>query len=151
MGNQTSQCFALYYLDGIDRILKEKFHLRWYCRYMDDGIAISGEKSLLEEALKSIVGKLYKNGLTLNNKTKINGVCTGFKFLGLSYSYFGKGAIKVKLDHNSRSRIKDKLSKSNLPFYKSYFANFSEHRFLIATCSGKGLWILRKFNIRFLG
>ena len=36
MGNQTSQWFALYYLDGMDRLVKEKHRIRHYTRYMDD-------------------------------------------------------------------------------------------------------------------
>ena len=28
LGNQTSQCFALYYLDGFDRIIKEKYRTK---------------------------------------------------------------------------------------------------------------------------
>lgn len=36
LGNQTSQWFALFYLDGMDRIIKEKMHIKYYSRYMDD-------------------------------------------------------------------------------------------------------------------
>ena len=40
IGNQTSQWFALYYPDPMDRIIKEKMHIKYYVRYMDDGILI---------------------------------------------------------------------------------------------------------------
>lgn len=40
MGNQTSQWFAIYYLDGLDRIVKEKFRMKYYTRYMDDCIIL---------------------------------------------------------------------------------------------------------------
>lgn len=49
MGNQTSQWFALYYLDSLDRLVKEKLRIRYYSRYMDDMILIhrqSGKKRL---------------------------------------------------------------------------------------------------------
>lgn len=36
LGNQSSQWFALYYLDRLDRIVKEKYRIRYYTRYMDD-------------------------------------------------------------------------------------------------------------------
>lgn len=32
MGNQSSQCFALLYLDRIDRIIKEKLRVKHYVR-----------------------------------------------------------------------------------------------------------------------
>ncbi len=40
LGNQTSSWFALYYLDGLDRLIKEKLQIRYYTRYMDDEILI---------------------------------------------------------------------------------------------------------------
>ena len=47
LGNQTSQWFALYYLDPMDRIIKEKMHIKYYVRYMDDGILIHESKEVL--------------------------------------------------------------------------------------------------------
>lgn len=44
MGNQTSQWFALYYLDPMDRLIKEKMRIKYYIRYMDDGILIHESK-----------------------------------------------------------------------------------------------------------
>lgn len=35
IGNQTSQWFGLYYLDEIDRLIKEKLRIKYYVRYMD--------------------------------------------------------------------------------------------------------------------
>ncbi len=34
MGNQTRQWFVLYYLDGLDRLVK-KLGIQYYSRYMD--------------------------------------------------------------------------------------------------------------------
>ncbi len=36
MGNQSSQWFALYYLDRLDRFIKERLKVKYYVRYMDD-------------------------------------------------------------------------------------------------------------------
>ena len=44
MENQTSQWFALYYLDGLDRLVKERYRRKYYTRYMDDCIIICEEK-----------------------------------------------------------------------------------------------------------
>ena len=36
LGYQTSQLFALLFLDDFDHFVKERLHIRWYGRYMDD-------------------------------------------------------------------------------------------------------------------
>ena len=51
MGNQTSQWFALYYLDGLDRLVKEKLRIRYYTRYMDDMILLHHDREVLKQAL----------------------------------------------------------------------------------------------------
>lgn len=51
MGNQTSQWFALYYLDGLDRLIKEKLRIKYYTRYMDDMILLHPDKNYLKECL----------------------------------------------------------------------------------------------------
>lgn len=68
MGNQTSQCFALYYLDNIDRLIKEKYRIRGYVRYMDDGVVISNDKGLLHELLLDLRKETSKLKLELNIK-----------------------------------------------------------------------------------
>jgi len=44
LGNQTSQWFALYYLDEIDRFIKEKLQIKCYVRYMDDFVLLHHDK-----------------------------------------------------------------------------------------------------------
>ena len=50
MGNQSSQWFALYYLDKIDRIIKEKRRIGHYTRYMDDLVLLHEDKERLDES-----------------------------------------------------------------------------------------------------
>ena len=49
IGNQTSQWFALYYLDPMDRLIKEKMQIKHCVRYMDDGILIHESKEVLRK------------------------------------------------------------------------------------------------------
>lgn len=70
MGNQTSQCFALIYLDGVDRLIKEKYRMKYYSRYMDDGIIISESKEKLRELLRDIKEACLELKLELNPKTQ---------------------------------------------------------------------------------
>jgi retron-type reverse transcriptase len=39
LGYQTSQLFALMFLDEFDHIIKEKYRIKYYGRYMDDSIS----------------------------------------------------------------------------------------------------------------
>jgi len=64
--------FALYYLDPVDRLVKEKFRIEHYTRYMDDMVLIHENKEYLQNCLKQI-REQCKNELKLelNEKTQI--------------------------------------------------------------------------------
>lgn len=51
---KTSQWFALYYLNKVDRIIKENYNIKYYCRYMDDLIIIHQSKSLLNKLFNEL-------------------------------------------------------------------------------------------------
>ena len=94
MGNQTSQWFALYYLDSLDRLVKEKLRIRYYSRYMDDMILIHPSKEYLQECLarmrEHLEGELK---LTFNEKTQIHAIRQGVDYLGFHFylTETGKG------------------------------------------------------------
>lgn len=54
MGNQTSQWFAIFYLDGMDRLIKEKLQIKYYSRYMDDCVLINEDKEYLKYCKKKL-------------------------------------------------------------------------------------------------
>ncbi len=54
IGNQTSQWFGLYYLDEIDRLIKEKLRIKYYVRYMDDMILLHNDKEYLKYCKEKI-------------------------------------------------------------------------------------------------
>lgn len=102
IGNQTSQWFALFYLNPIDRIIKEKYHQKYYARYMDDLIIILASKELLNELRYVAKEKLH---LLFNSKTQLIPLHKGFSFLGWRYKIIGKKIIK-RIDNSKRkSRI----------------------------------------------
>ena len=71
LGNQSSQWFALLYLNKVDRYIKEKLRIKGYIRYMDDMILIHRDKNYLKQTLKSIE-RICKDTLklSLNKKTR---------------------------------------------------------------------------------
>ena len=64
LGNQTSQWFALLYLDEADRLIKEKLRIKYYVRYMDDFILLHHSKEYLHECLFRI-RELFSGSLKL--------------------------------------------------------------------------------------
>lgn len=110
LGNQSSQWFALLYLNVIDRFIKEVLRIKGYIRYMDDMILIHRDKSYLQYSLKEIENKCEKElKLSLNQKTQIGIVKNGIDFLGYRHILNENGNITRKLRASSKQRLKKHL------------------------------------------
>ena len=106
LGNQSSQWFALYYLNKVDRLIKEKLHVKHYIRYMDDMILIHRNKQFLQDCLvkiKDVCNKELK--LELNEKTQIGLVYNGIDFLGFNHKLTQNGKIIMKIRSSSKRRM----------------------------------------------
>lgn len=112
LGNQTSQWFALFYLDRMDRVIKEKLRVKYYLRYMDDFILIAQDKSLLKTWLLTIQSVVATERLELNHKTHIFPLKNGFLFLGFRFCLKPNGRIVRRLRTTSKIRMKQRLKKS---------------------------------------
>lgn len=136
LGNQTSQCFALYYLDGIDHRIKEGFP--WYTRYMDDGIVLSGSKEALQGLLEELKGELALLKLSFNmKKTGVFPVKQGVTYLGFTYHLRKSGKPFIKMAYKKRRRLNHYLSKASLSYetllsYRNYLKMRSSEYGLIA-------------------
>ena len=120
IGNQTSQWFGLYYLDEIDRLIKEKLRIKYYVRYMDDMILLHNDKEYLKYCKEKIEKCANDNlKLELNNKTQILNIKDGIDFLGFRHILTENGKVikllrgqaKLKLKRNMK--ILSKLKESN--------------------------------------
>jgi hypothetical protein len=107
LGNQTSQWFALLYLDEVDRLIKEKLHVACYVRYMDDFILLGENKEFLRTCKTEIENicaeKLH---LSLNAKTQIGMVKNGIDFLGYNHKLTATGKIVKSIRASARKRQK---------------------------------------------
>lgn len=110
MGNQTSQIFALYYLDPVDRLVKEKLRVKYYTRYMDDMILVHESKEYLQECLRQIQ-KLCREQLKLetNDKTSIFPIRNGVDYLGWHFYLTETGKVVRKLRQNRKKRLKRRM------------------------------------------
>ena len=111
MGNQTSQWFALYYLDPLDRLVKEKLRIKYYTRYMDDMILISENKEVLKEALAEMRHVLSELKLEFNQKTQIFPISSGVEYLGWRYTLSELGAVIRRLKKHSKIRWQHRMKK----------------------------------------
>ena len=103
LGNQSSQWFALLYLNVIDRYVKEDLRVKGYIRYMDDMILVHRDKSYLQYSLSKIKEKCeHELKLSLNQKTQIGIVKIGIDFLGYRHILNEDCSITRKLRVSSK-------------------------------------------------
>ena len=89
--------------------LKERLHIRWYGRYMDDFFLIHPDKDYLQFCLKEIRAFMASLGLELNEKTQIFPIRNGIDFLGFHTYLTEEGKVIRKLRHSSIKRMRSKL------------------------------------------
>ena len=134
LGNQTSQWFALYYLDSVDRLIKEKLQIKYYVRYMDDFILLHQDKDYLRECLIKI-RKLYPDELKLelNEKTHIFPVKNGVDYLGWHFYLSESGKVIRKLKTTNKKRIKRRLKKMQKDYCDSIIGLDDIMRSMVST------------------
>lgn len=111
IGNQSSQLFALLYLNGLDHYVKEKLGIKMYGRYMDDFYLIHKDKAVLQECLIKIRAFVGEIGLELNEKTNIFPLRNGIDFLGFHTYLTETGKVIMKLRSGKKHKIRRKFRK----------------------------------------
>ena len=112
IGNMSSQIFAIIYLNELDHYIKENLKIKYYIRYMDDGIILHENKEYLKYCLKEIEKIVKKYELELNNKTCILNIKQGFEFLGFKY-YIKNNKVLMKVKNQTKRKFKRKMKKLN--------------------------------------
>lgn len=135
MGNQSSQCFALLYLDRIDRIIKERLRVKHYVRYMDDMILLVPDKATARSCLECIRREVEGERLLLNAKSQVVKVCNGVEFLGWRFKYAASGKIVQKVRQQSKKRI---LAKCRYNSFLAAHGRISPETYQAALPSYKG-------------
>lgn len=136
LGNQTSQWFAIYYLDEFDRLIKEKLRVKYYSRYMDDCIILGKDKIVLKY-YKTIIEKYLNNELKLqfNSKTQIVTMKNGVNYLGWHFYISKNGKIIRKLKNQTKKKYKRKLK-----YMKKMYGNgkmkLDEIKQVLSSCKG---------------
>ena len=129
LGSQVSQLIMLSVLNDLDHILKEKYHCKFYGRYMDDIIILSPNKEHLREVRQFISDYLTERGMALNNKkTQLFKITQPISFLGFDYILTETGKIVMKMNRKTITREKRRVKKQvGLPREKEGFQAFRNH------------------------
>lgn len=108
IGNMSSQFLAILYLNELDHFIKNELKIKYYIRYMDDGVLIHRNKEYLKYCLEKINKILGRYRLELNKKTKIYSYKEEFEFLGFRYIIKNNKVI-MKVKNSTKKRFKYKI------------------------------------------
>jgi len=121
-GGIISPILANYTLDGIEKILSDKYpknkkdrnHIAIYkvnfCRYADDFIVTANTEEIAKEVKELIKDFLKDRGLELSDeKTMITHIDKGFDFLGWNFRKYN-GKLLIKPSKKSIGKVIDKIS-----------------------------------------
>lgn len=109
-GSQMVQIAGISVLDDLDHCIKEKLRIKYYLRYMDDFILLSGDKEWLESCKYTIEAELSKIGFELNEKkTKIYPISKGILFLGFTFRLTKTGKVLMAVGSKNVKRERKKL------------------------------------------
>jgi retron-type reverse transcriptase len=105
IGNYLSQYFANFYLTYFDHWIKEQLAVRYYFRYADDMVILSGSKAELHQLLYSIRQYLSNNlNLEIKDNYQVFPVdARGIDFVG--YKFFHKYTLLRKSIKKSFARM----------------------------------------------
>ena len=110
---------AIFYLNKFDHFIKEKLQIKYYIRYMDDGIILMNNKDELRGVFNILKNEIKKYKLKFNSKTKIYSCYEGFEFLGIRYYVYNRKLIK-RISKRNKKKIVKKINYINYNFYKNY-------------------------------
>jgi hypothetical protein len=112
IGNVTSQWFANFYLQGVDHLIREKLHARYYARYMDDMVLLGPNKRALHRMFDAIQAELGKLGLTVKDNWQVFKVDPrGIDFLGYRFYHdktILRRSVMLKISRKVRRTAKRK-------------------------------------------
>ena len=112
LGSQISQIMALAVPNKLDHFVKDKRSVKYYIRYMDDGVILSNDKQFLHNLYQEMKLICDDLGLVFNErKTKVVKMSRGFVFLKVRYRVTQSGKVLKTLTRAGIVRMRRKLKK----------------------------------------
>lgn len=110
LGSQISQISAVFFPNAIDHMIKDRFGVHGYARYMDDGYVIHHDLDKLKEIIKAFESKCKDLGIILNRKKcKIYKLTDRFVFLKTRFHIQESGEIEKHYVRMMGKRERKKL------------------------------------------
>ena len=106
IGNQTSQIFGMFYLNKVDRLIKERLRIKVYSRYMDDFVLLHEDKEYVKYALQEITKAVEYLGLQFNSKTQILPIKNGITYLGFRFIITPTGKVIRMVKKVTKKRLR---------------------------------------------
>ncbi len=118
LGNLTSQLLVNIYMNKFDQFVKHKMKAKYYIRYADDFVFLSGSKKLLEEQLL-VVEDFLREELKLEmhpDKVFIKTLNSGVDFLGW-INFFDHRVLRTATKKRMMRRLQENYKKETLNSY----------------------------------
>ena len=118
--------FANIYMNEQDQFAKNKLHIKYYARYLDDTVIIVKTKNEAIYALKEITRFLSeKLELSLNSKTQIFKGKQGVNFCGYKINEY-----RMKLRDKGKRKLKKKVKKLTNQVYDGKISSKEAKKYL---------------------
>lgn len=111
LGSQISQLVELLVLNDLDHYIKERLHIKFYIRYMDDFILIHQDKEYLRACRKEIEVKLSELGLSLNRKTELQPLQHGVVFLKWRFVLTETGKVLMLMNPKKLTKQRRRMKR----------------------------------------
>lgn len=109
-GSQMVQIAGISLPNDLDHFIKEKLHVKYYIRYMDDIWILWHDMDELQRWFEIISEKLSELGFELNEKkSHVTKLSKGFLFLGFHYRMTDTGKIIMTLNSDNVRHERKKL------------------------------------------
>lgn len=122
-GSQMVQIAGIALLNPVDHYIKEKLHVKYYIRYMDDFWMLLPTKKQAERVYTETIKMIRSYGLEINQKkSHVTPLSRGFTFLGFRYHMTDTGKVimtltpdNVKHERKTLVRMVHKSQRGELP------------------------------------
>lgn len=142
IGNLTSQIFANFYLDRLDKFVTRELGIRYYGRYVDDFVLIHPDKKVLLDARVKI-DSFLRSELHLNLhplKFYLQHYAKGVKFIGAVIK-----PHRVYVGNRSKSNLYSKIN-NMLPHMSRSLQNTLNGLDALMACANSYIGLMRHYN-----
>lgn len=112
LGSQVSQISAVFFMNKLDHLLKDRLGIKECARYMDDGYVIEHSLKKLKRIVSLIEKVCEEHGIKLNKKKcHIISLRRQFRFLKVRFFITNTGKVVRRMDREVSRKERNKLRK----------------------------------------